>query len=96
MQQFLIRITKTPYTLLIGVFLTVAFDGCCTTLTLQKARGQDLSYKNQKGKTVVDIEKPQPAAYALLPVAVVGDVLTLPFWIYVTVAVNLGLMKPGM
>jgi uncharacterized protein YceK len=77
---------------LIGLTST-ALTGCCTTLTLQKAKGS--SHTDKQGKTIVD-EKPEPAAYALLPVAAIGDVATLPFWVVVTMAVNLGLMKPGI
>ena len=68
-----------------------ALTGCCTTLTVQKAKGS--SHTDKKGKIVVD-QKPEPAAYALLPVAVIGDIATLPYWVVVTIAVNLGLMRP--
>ena len=64
----------------------------CTTLTLQKAKGS--SHKDKKGRTVVD-EKPEPAAYALLPLALAADAATLPvLWVVATVGVNLGLLKP--
>ncbi len=84
---------KTICSLLLIAPIPIALTGCCTTLTLQKAKGS--SHTDKKGKTVID-EKPAPAAYALLPVAAVGDAATLPFWMVVTVAVNLGLMKPAM
>lgn len=36
---------------------------------------------------------PQPAMYALVPFAIVADILLIPFWIVVTILVNLGLME---
>ena len=64
-------------------------SGCVTSQTLQTARGET---KVVDGKKVVTV-KPQPAAYAFIPVAVVADTVTLPFWVVVTIGVNLGLME---
>jgi uncharacterized protein YceK len=85
------QVNKTLSLLLLTIFASMTLTGCCTTLTLQKARGS--SHTDKKGRTVVD-EKPEPAAYALLPLAVAGDAATLPFWVVVTIGVNFGLMRP--
>jgi hypothetical protein len=80
---------------LVAMLLPLALGGCLTGNTWILARGEDLSYyDNKTRKMVPDIRKPEPAAYALLPFAVVGDVALLPVWIGITIATNLGLMRP--
>ena len=64
--------------------------GCVTSQTIRTARGET---KDVDGKKVVTV-KPQPAAYAFVPIAVGADIVTLPFWVVVTIGVNLGLMEP--
>jgi uncharacterized protein YceK len=54
----------------------LAGSGCMTMFTLEAARGD--TYKNEKGDVVVR-ESPKPGYYALVPLAVTGDVATLPF-----------------
>ncbi len=68
-----------------------AFNGCCTTAVLDAAHGETCTDKD--GRTVV-CAKPQPAAYALMPLAVIGNTSTLPYWLAYTG--NLGLIKNPM
>jgi len=53
----------------------VCMSGCLTANTIEAAKAQ--SYKNNKGETVVT-EPGAPGYYALLPLSVVGDIVTSP------------------
>ncbi len=73
------------------VFLT---SGCLTSRTIQAAKGEHYTCNTPEGEQTVD-KKPYPAMYAVVPFAVIGDVVLVPiYWIPVTIAVNLGLMEP--
>ena len=83
---------KTPkLAVTASVVAALSLNGCATSLTLQNAKGSTCI--NKKGETVI-VEKPRPALYGMLPFAAVADIASIPFWVGVTVAVNLGLMKP--
>ena len=80
---------------------SICLSGCVTGTTIEAAKAH-VNYKQQKagedGKLtpleVESVEKAKPAYYALVPFAVVADVALIPVYVGVTVAVNLGLMKP--
>gem|GEM_PF-3483737 len=64
-----------------AMLLLVSLCGCMTSATLGKARGytKDDGHSHKEAR-----EEPQPNYFALVPLAFVGDVATLPvqgFWV---------------
>ena len=56
--------------------LVLSTSGCITAETMDHAEGS--KYTNDKGEVVVN-KKSKPELYALLPVTVPADMVTLPF-----------------
>jgi len=67
------------FALLAAILLCLTQCGCMTYMTVESAKGS--SYKNEKEKVVTD--EPKPANYLLVPFAVAGDTITLPFQLFV-------------
>jgi uncharacterized protein YceK len=60
------------------LFLMITLlNGCVTSLALDAARGVDRTKEN--GEQVVE-KKPNPAAYALLPITVAVDAVIAGLW----------------
>jgi hypothetical protein len=73
-------------TVVAGLIVVLLNCGCLTSRTIQIAQGE---HEEEVA------EKPHPAMYAVVPFAVVGDVVMIPlYWIPVTMAVNVGLIEP--
>jgi uncharacterized protein YceK len=58
------------------VALFVSSNGCMTMATADHAKAK--THEDDKGNVVVD-KKSQPAYYALMPLTVPADIVTLPF-----------------
>jgi uncharacterized protein YceK len=58
----------------------ISSTGCMTLTTLDAAK--EKTHKDKEGAVVVD-QKSQPGYYALVPVAVIGDIATSPFQLFV-------------
>ena len=84
-------------TIALALLLQTFLGGCFTERTIDLARGGESTYvDNKTKKEITTVKKPQPAAYALLPFAVVGDIASLPFWVGACIPVWLGLEPPQM
>jgi len=80
----------------IFVALSLDLSGCATSAALSYARGEYRAeqYRND-GKQVAPL-KPHPAGYALVPLAAIVDIPTVPFIVLATIPVWLGLIPPQM
>jgi hypothetical protein len=61
-----------------------------TCMTVQSASGR--SYKDEQGEKVVT-EQPKPENYFLVPFAVAGDAITLPFQLFVFALLSMSGIK---
>jgi hypothetical protein len=76
--------------LLAGALLCLTQCGCMTMMTVESAKGR--SYKNEKGEKVVT-DEPKPASYLLVPFAVAGDTITLPFQLFTVFLLSISGIK---
>jgi uncharacterized protein YceK len=61
---------------LVAGALLVGSSGCITMVTADHAKAK--THEDDKGNVIVD-KKSQPAYYALMPLTVPADIVTLPF-----------------
>jgi hypothetical protein len=83
------------------VFLLFAapLSGCVTGTTIEAAK-ERVKYKPQtvdkNGKItpleVESVEKAKPGYYALVPFAVVADIVLIPVYVFGTIGINLGVL----
>ena len=69
-------------------------NGCATPPTMKRIKGYT-EYPKENGQTTAEKIEPQPRYYAVLPFALLYDAVTAPFlFLYATLGVNTGLIKP--
>ena len=57
--------------------MVALLNGCVTKMTLDAAKGD--THQGESGEAVVD-KKPNPSAYALLPLSVTADAVLASLW----------------
>jgi hypothetical protein len=73
------------------VVAIVALSGCVTADTIESARTNRDTIKS--GEVVIDY-RVKPRYYALVPLAIVADIVLVPAYAVAIIAVNTGMMSP--
>jgi len=80
------------------LLLSVSLTGCVTGTTIEAAK-EHVKYKPQtveNGKItpleVESVQKAKPGYYALVPFAVVADIVLIPVYVFGTIGINLGVL----